>query len=195
MVELILAATIGIYVAAHYRLCSLTTSILPIDSRKPLTPLSKRSSPPLPAILEFLMAITVIPYLLYLAVRTPPPRKSAEPQERRNTLEVTGDEIARLLLVNLIGAGLALAMWLSTYWRPAPLNALSRQWQLGVILWSLLTPLILTATVLSYLRWRRLSYLEARLALNDELWKQTRPEQRSIARWTAWARQRKPSEA
>lgn len=194
LVELILAATIATYVAAHYRLCSLTTSILPTDPRKSLTPQPRPPSPPLPAIVEFLMAITVIPYLVYLALRTPPPRRPAEPPDRRNVAEITGDEVARLLCVILLCSGLALAIWLSTYWRPAPLNALSRQWQLGIILWSLLTPLILIATMLSYLRWRKLSYLEARLALNDELWKQTRPEQRSIARWTVWARRRKQPE-
>jgi len=140
------------------------------------------------------MAITVIPYLLYLAFRKPPSRRPADRPERRLVTEITGDEVARLFSTILICSGLALAMWLSSYWRPAPLNALTRQWQLGIILWCLLMPLIFMATLLAYLRWRKLSYLAARLVLNDELWKETRPEQRSIARWTVWARQRKQTE-
>jgi len=137
------------------------------------------------------MAITMVPYLIYLMRRQPTNRREAAKPERRAIEELPAEEIPKALLaVAAVSTG-ALAVWLLTQSRPAPLRTHPEQWQLGLIIWILVMPVIVVAVVTSYVHWRNASPEEARLILADELWRQTRREQRRVTRWTAWARRKK----
>jgi len=64
-------------------------------------------------------------------------------------------------------------------------------WRLGILAWTLLGALAITAAVLGHLGWRRISPTEAEMFLQDGLWHETRGEQRRINRWRAWALRRR----
>jgi hypothetical protein len=74
---------------------------------------------------------------------------------------------------------------------PAPWNIIPSHWRVGLLAWLLIGDLVLTATVMNHLGWRRQSRAEATLFLQDTLWHETRREQRRINRWRAWALRRR----
>jgi hypothetical protein len=74
---------------------------------------------------------------------------------------------------------------------PAPWNIPPWSWRVGLVVWWLAAALVLTATALGHLAWRRQSPAEAGVYLRDVLWHETRREQRRIQRWRAWALRRR----
>jgi hypothetical protein len=101
----------------------------------------------------------------------------------------------RELVIWLITAAMAtiaaIMLWVAisrvhTPWLTNPLH-----WRLGLLAWMLLIGAGLSAAVLGYLGWRRMSRTEALLFLQDSLWNETRREQRRINRWRAWALRRR----
>lgn len=188
--DIVLAISIVAYVLAQYRLCSLTIALFPADPRRILTraPVPERRG--LPPLIEVLMALTIVPYLIYLAFRSPQAKAKLPTSERRTATELPSDEIPWALLSVIVSATSALAIWLATDQRPAPLRTRPAQWQLGLIFWILVTPIVLTTIIISYRHWRQAEPMEARLMLADDLWRQTRREQRRVARWASWARKK-----
>lgn len=98
--------------------------------------------------------------------------------------------VGALLTVALMTAA-AIGLWTASRnvavpWQTEPLH-----WRLGLLAWMLLGGWALTAAVLSYFGWRRLSRAEAAVFLQDALWHETRREQRRINRWRAWALRRR----
>jgi hypothetical protein len=188
--DVILALSVVTYVMAQYRLCSLTVAAFPTDPRRMLTRSTDPQRRRLPTIIEFLMVLTIVPYFIYLWRRRAIKVTEAPNLERRTVEELPGDEVPKALFAVATASTTALAVWLLTQSRPAPLRTRPEQWQLGAIVWMLITPVIVVATITSYYRWRNASTEEARLILADELWQQTRREQRRVSRWTAWARKK-----
>lgn len=190
MSDVILAMSILSYVMAQYRLCSLTVAIFPNDARQTLQPPKEKRRTDLPALLQFFMTITIVPMLVYLALRRPDKTRPQYGPHRRDTEVLPSDEIPKALVAVAFSATGALAIWLSTRWRSAPLATYPQQWQLGMIVWVLLLPVILVAVGTSYVQWRNAKPEEARMIMAEELWRQTRREQRRVARWAAWARKK-----
>jgi hypothetical protein len=67
---------------------------------------------------------------------------------------------------------------------PAPL------WRTLVLFWTIGLVLLVGAGLIDYLGRRALSPDESAVFLQDQLWQETRGEQRRLGRWLAWARLR-----
>jgi hypothetical protein len=187
--DVILAGATVAYVMAQYRLCAVAAAIMPADPRRALgRPARPRG---LPAWLEFLLAITVVPYLVLLLVR---PKPAADPHAerppRRDGASAGPDELPWALAAVAAAAIGAAILWHVTGRLRVPPGINARQWRLGVVLWCAVAPAAAAWAVVGYRGWRRLSPASARLALNEFFWKETRRETRRIARWTRWARLR-----
>src|SRR5262249_31389899 len=111
-------------------------------------------------------------------------------KERRSPKLVTREEIGMLILASALWAALAQACWnwFPAGWGnpgfPAPVwRAILMTWIAGAILYVIFS-------LLHYGSRGNMRPDEAMLFLQDELWKETRGEQRRINRWRAWARLR-----
>lgn len=187
--DVILAAATVAYVLAQFRLCAVSSSILPADPRRPL------GSPPaprgIPFWLEFLMALSVIPYLVFVLIRPKTPTDPrADRPPRRDGATASPDELPWALGSVAAAAIGAAVLWYVTGRVPAPEAVDARQWRLGVVLWCVVVPAIMVWTGVGYLAGRRMPVELARLVLNEFFWKETRRETRRIARWASWARLR-----
>jgi hypothetical protein len=189
--DAMLSATLIGYVAAHYRLCSFGGTLYPPDSRRLLRP-KPPGEPALPGWLEFLMLVTVVPYIVYSVTRKPrsPGREPEVARPRRAA--AAPDEIPRLLISAALAPLAALGLWLAVRSVPVPLRIWPSQWRLGLSIWFFFIAVCAVAGLAGYFSLRRMSLLEARLRLHDALWSETRAEQRSVARWIRWRRLRHP---
>jgi hypothetical protein len=175
--DILLAAAVVVYVAAHFRLISLTRNIFPLDRRRrqrlPGEATHTRGSSRRPARGPLL-------------------------EEKRSPHGIPVEEGSPLLVVASFCACLGQLLWL---WLDArdpsedlsaliplgvPIRRLSVEvWRCIVLLWFFGTLLIVVTGVLAYLGQRKLSRAEAELYLQDELWRQTRREQSRLSRWLA----------
>jgi hypothetical protein len=153
------------YFIGHYRLQSLTLSILPADPRRRDESVDEDA--------------------------TRAPRGSPRRNYFREPPSLTGAEIGWAILALPICALLAQAFWRLLPGEPAEPKLQARVWQGIVTGWCLALALFVAHGVLRYLGWRRQSPREARLTLDDSLWQETRREQRRISYWLTWARLRK----
>jgi hypothetical protein len=161
---LLCAAVLG-YVAAHYRLQSILLDAFPPDPR--------RRAAPAPRTGRFRLG----------SFRPPVVR------QRRPAAWVTPSEAASLVY--------ALPAWAALGWlvlraasgggNPGLLPAV---WQAIRLAWLLGSAWLITAAALAYYRDRCRPPDEAALFLQDELWAETRREQRRLNRWLVWQRRR-----
>jgi hypothetical protein len=173
--DLLLAVALLAYTAGHYRLQALTVRAVPDDRRGP-------GGARAPVRHWFLPA---------------PPGRSPE--------RVRPGEVLGLLLSLPVFAALAYLAWgwlIQTEVFPmlslprAPVqdrtrNPDARVWEAVLVVWVFAGCLAAAGAVLGYLRWRRVSPEEAVGYLQDQLWRQTRREQRRANRWVAWGRLRR----
>jgi hypothetical protein len=165
---LLCTALLG-YTAAMYRLLGLAQAIFPHDPER----LRERHS-----------SDTDVPA---------EPEKEAKPV--RNPRLIDSWEIGWLVLALPIWALAAQLCW---KWLPrstpvalAEYQTQTRTWQGIVFAWILTLLLLLAATALWYLGQKRLTPAQARLQLQDILWRETRREQQRLAHWLAWCRLRR----
>jgi hypothetical protein len=156
-----------------------------------------RWAPPLAA--ELALGAAVLAYVLAqyrlfgltLAVYPPDPRRPAQKPPPRDAGRVPAREVSAALVTVVAAAVGAVFVWEVVGGVAAPWNIPPRTWRVGLLAWVLATGLVLLASVLGYLGWRRLSAAEASLYVRDVLWYETRREQRRINRWRAWALRRR----
>jgi hypothetical protein len=165
--ELLLSGAVLGFVAAHYRLQSLTAHIFPPDPRR-------REGEP-----RWQIGFFTLRY------RAPVARHRRAPQQ------VTSREIGQLLLSLPVWAILAQMAWrvFPSSWgnpgMPLPIwRAICFAWIIGLAWFGV-------ASFIDY-RWRReMKPEEAGLFLQDIMWRETRREQARIVRWSAWFRLRR----
>jgi hypothetical protein len=161
---LLLSAAVLAYVAAHYRLQGLVGQLFPADPRRPGGRIPRRQRPP--------------------GLRP----EEVVVRQRRSPRLVTPREVLRLVVALPVWALLGLVLWyaLVAEWNFLELPPVG--WRLLVLAWLFGLGLLAGAAVLQYLGLERMPPAEAALLLQDELWRETRGEQRRINRWLAWAR-------
>jgi hypothetical protein len=163
--DVVLALTILGYVAGHYRLCSAASHAVPPDRRRERRPPAPRAR-----------GRWLLP---------------AEPT-KRTTAGAQGGELLQFLVTLPVFALVAALLWvrLRIEEMPQPSRLPDVVWQFFVVIWAVATLLLIARGFLGYLGRARASREESLLYLQDQLWTQTRGEQRRIARWLAWARLR-----
>jgi hypothetical protein len=146
------------------------------------------------AVLAYLVAQHRLYSLRLAAVPEEPARrvgrKSVKPSPaptRPPPAEAEGEAVLALVAVGLATAA-ALGLWTVVHFVRAPLDIRPAAWRLAVVVWVVGGVLLLAAEAIGYFGLRRQSREEAALFLQDQLWRETRGEQRRINRWRAWAR-------
>ena len=120
----------------------------------------------------------------------PDPRRKLDKPPPRDPERVPAREVPATLVAVAAATVGAFFLWellsgVRPVWGMGP-----SLWRLALLVWVVGAGLIVTASVLGHLGWRRLSADEASLYLRDTLWHETRREQRRIQRWRAWALRR-----
>jgi hypothetical protein len=161
--DLLLAAALLAYCAAHYRLQSLARTIFPADPRR-----RRRLPRGRPLVLPLL------------------PVEQARPPEL-----VAASEITQLLLTVLGCTGLAAVVWMILGTARPPLDFDHWEWPVLAVGWVGCLIAVAVWVVTDHLRWRRASPEESYLYLQDQLWRQTRREQSRLNRWLVWYRLRR----
>jgi hypothetical protein len=159
-----LALAIGLiaYVAANYRLQSLTAHILPPDPRQKRDQLRRlgrwwgREYEPM--------------------------------QQKRGARLLTPQEIAQFVLTLPLWAILGQAAWVVIAQRWTLAVFPMRLHRLIALSWLLIVGAVTVGTILAHWRRRQMDPATAALYLQDTLWKETRREQRRTFRWLAWRR-------
>lgn len=159
----LLCVAVLAFTAAHYRLQSLLSFILPPDPRSRRLPQQRPSS--------WLAA----PVVRHRRTAVPPPPW----------------EIGYFLLGLLLWAAVAQFVWAQIP-RRWVLESLGDRSVSRVVLltWLVGCGLILTAAVSGYFKGRQATPPEAALYLQDQFWNQTRREQRRLNSWLSWLRRR-----
>jgi hypothetical protein len=124
----------------------------------------------------------------------PDPRRRLDKPPPRDAGRVPAREVPTALVTVATAAVGAAFLWRVASAVPPEWGAPLQVWKLGLVAWILGAAILLTAGVIGYLGWRRLSADEASLYLRDVLWQETRGEQRRIQRWRAWAMLRRERE-
>jgi hypothetical protein len=181
--DLLLAAAVLAYMAAHYRLISLTRFAFPRDprslgqpaprGRRPTLEVPARRSPETATPGELFLLLASLPLVCGLALVCQQWLVPAEttPDDLRVDMN-SYEQVEQFFLSG--GQALVDALWRS---RP--------------LLWWLGGGVVLISALLNYLGWRRMTATEAALALQDTVWTETRGEQRRINSWLVWARLRR----
>lgn len=159
--DLLMAAAILCYTAGHYRLQGLIREILPREAQRP----SRRM------IREHVGSTEL------------PPRRSTAavpPGEIGNVAPLTAWVAAALLVWVFL---LVPSPRLVGYYDVRITRAFLLVWIVGV-------GLLVAGSLLRYLSARYLGRQEAMLWLQDQFWRETHREQRSVNRWRAWTRLR-----
>jgi hypothetical protein len=102
-------------------------------------------------------------------------------------------ELARAALLVPVWCGVAFLLWqgLSALRPPRVFEEVLRGWARGLMAWWFLAaPAAAAALALAYRRLARASPEEARLYLQDQLWRETARDQDRLSRWLVWARLR-----
>jgi hypothetical protein len=110
----------------------------------------------------------------------------APPRARRAVDLVTPAETGLFLLALPLWSALAQFGWGALAPNAHVLDVAPALDQLVVLAWLIGGGVLLIATLLGYVEFRRFTSAEATLFLQDTLWQQTRREQRRVARWWAW---------
>jgi len=159
--DIVLCAAVLGYVAGHYRLQALWYNVLPVDPRQ------RPAQPVTPA---------GVPWF----------RRRRPFLQSRAPGQITPQEIVWLVLALPLWAVLAQIVWalLPRRWEAAGLSP--RLAPLVVLAWLLGTGFFLVRSGLHVWKHRQRDAQQARLFLQDALWKETRGEQRTINRWLVW---------
>jgi hypothetical protein len=160
--DLILCAAMLAYVVAHRRLQSLLDWIFPPDSRRRSASRSRS-----------------FPGSLFAG----PPRFF---KQKRDARLVSRQEIGILLLSLPLWAALAQICWRVVPREWGNPGILPGVWQAILVSWIIGLVFLCVATGMSYWYSRLMSPQECHILLQDELWKDTRREQRRFGRWLAW---------
>ncbi len=184
--DVLLAGCVVAVILAHFRLYSITSSILPHDPRRTLDPSRPRHRGP-PVWIEILMVLTIVPYIVYLIRRKRPSQETLMKPERRDCV-LAIDEWPAAVGSVAICAVASVVLWAVSERIPPPRMTVPEQWRLGLMIWFALMPVFIVAAFVGYRHARRRSPTEARLLLTDELWSETRGDQRRIVRWINRAR-------
>ena len=163
MSDFILCTATLAYLVAQYRLQSLLDHVFPIDSRR-------REGPP-----RWHVGLMSLRYQPEIA------------KERRSSEQVSREEIGMLILVSALWAALAQACWNVFPWRLGNPGFPAQVWRAILLTWIAGASLYFVFSLIHYWSRRHMTADEAMLFLQDELWKETRGEQRRINRWRAWA--------
>jgi len=149
------------YTVSHYRLQGILLHLLPLDPRQ-------RAGPSYWSLWHLRRVTPVV-------------------EEKRAVVHVTPIEITWLVLTIPFWA---LAAQLTQHVLSRPWDPVNLERFAGIFLlaWMLGVGMFVTATVLRYWSHCQRSPQEARLFLQDALWRETRGEQRRLHRWLAWAR-------
>jgi hypothetical protein len=116
----------------------------------------------------------------------------SQPMRRRSVSQVERREIAVMAAALPVWVGLAYAAWsLLQAQDRGWLGLRGDVWRIVLLVWVTGVGMIGTAVVVGYLGWRRASEEEARLYLQDQLWRQTRREQARLNHWVHAARLRR----
>jgi len=167
LADVMLCAAVLGYVAAQYRLQSLTGHVFPPDPRR------REARPPWHrGFFRWLLRPPVV-------------------RQRRAGRLVTEKEIGALVLSLPAWAVLAQLCWRALPSEPGyHLGLTSPAWQAMLLTWVVGLGLFVTASLVAYWGRRNMTADEAALFLQDTLWRETRREQRVVNRWLAWARLR-----
>jgi len=161
-VDWLTAVALLAYVLAHYRIQSLTHAIFPHDKRREQNPAGKWPVTPVPSASTGTVA--------------------------RSPGLASSWEISRLIM--------SLPVWailgqLSLRWLPQQRgNTIAfpaHAWSTIVLAWALGLGIMTAAGVLAYLGRTLMTQREARLFMQDTLWRETRREQSRVNHWLAWA--------
>jgi len=157
--DLLLSLSLLVYAAGQYRLQGLLVRLFPADARL------RRSA----------------------ARQGWAQKQQFDESLRRSPHWVTTREIAELLVKLAIVAVLASLFWAWLLVQETDLELDDAVWRGILVLWLLGGGLLAIAGGLRYLALRQLTRPEARLLLQDIVWRETRREQRRLSRWLAWA--------
>ena len=168
VIDLMLAATTLVYLAGAMRLLTLVRHATPPDVHRSRKPPASR-----------------------VAGRWLLPKEPAG----RSLLEVPANEIVVLLTAAPCFVVLAYVLWYRLasegeppgWLEPLPLPG---AWHALLLAWGVGIALVAMHAFLSYLSRAQATREESLLYLQDQLWQETRGEQRRLNRWLAWARLR-----
>jgi hypothetical protein len=121
----------------------------------------------------------------------PDPRRPRDKPPPRDATRVPPTELVAVLLAVAAAAVGAFFLWEVLGEVRPPWLVPPAQWRLGLLAWVLVGAAAVTAAVIGYLGWRRQSPAEAAVYLRDELWRETRGDQRRINRWRVWGVRRR----
>src|SRR5262249_50680176 len=119
-------------------------------------------------------------------------RKSQVVRQRRSARGVTAPEIKRLLWTLPLWAVLAQLLWRVVQGGQGNPGLRAPVWHAVLLAWLLGLTGYVVASVIGYWQRRHMSVEQATLFLQDQLWAETRREQRRLNRWLAWGRRRPP---
>jgi hypothetical protein len=162
LTDVVLCGATLAYLIAQYRLQSIMDHVFPIDSRR-------REGPP-----RWHVGLLTLRYQPEIA------------KERRSPQLVTREEIGMLILVSIFWAALAQVFWNVFPWQLGNPDFPPRVWRAILLTWFAGASLYVVFNLLQYWSRKQMSPDEAMLFLQDELWKETRREQRRSGRWLAW---------
>ncbi len=112
---------------------------------------------------------------------------------RRNPRWVTSAELGQALLALPTTAILAQVVWALLVGMHARLRW-GLVWPFIVAVWIVALGFAVVGGAFAWRRWQQMSVEEATLFLQDQLWQDTRRDQRRVARWLAWAAARRKPE-
>lgn len=165
LADILLAGSVLLYVVGHYRLQTFQHEIIPAERQKAAgRTRSGKTAEPTPEL---------------------PPRRSpgvVSPMELPLLALLPGWAVVAMLFWFLLPSRLPLV--------GDKIDIHPQIWQTGLVVWGIGVGLLVFSTLVNYLGFRRISPAEARIFLQDAVWRETRREQGRINRWLAWARLR-----
>ncbi len=163
--DVVLCAATLAYVAGHYRLIALWSNILPPDPRQRYHK----------------DAHAVVPLR----------RLGKIARQHRPAGQMSRGELASFVLQLPLFALLAQGVWMIVGARRA-LHEFSPRWmQFLQLAWGLALAVFLASQLFRVWRLVSMDRMTAQVLLQDELWQETRGEQRRIGRWLAWFKVRR----
>jgi hypothetical protein len=118
---------------------------------------------------------------------------SDEPPRRRHPRWVTSAELGQALIALPTAAILAQIVWFLLMGMHAQFRW-GLVWPFIVVVWILGMVFAVVGGAFSWRRRQQMTVEEATLFLQDQLWQDTRRDQRRVARWLAWAAARRKPE-
>jgi hypothetical protein len=166
LMDLVLAMAVLVYVAAHTRLLTIRRHALPPDPRRERRPPGRR-----------------------IAGRWFLPQGAT----RRSAGLLPPGEFVALAAGVPVFALVAYLLWVRAALEqpPAQMDVDVRLWRALLVVWGAGVALLLGHAFLSYLGRARAGREESLLYLQDQLWGETRGEQRRLNAWLTWARLRR----